>query len=43
MQVADPVDEEVPAGHAVHVVIPIVPLELFPASHGMQKTDFAAS
>ena len=36
VQVGDPVDEEVPAGHVVHVVAPVVPLELFPASHGWQ-------
>ena len=36
VQVADLVDEEVPAGHVVHVVAPVAPLELFPASHGWQ-------
>ena len=36
VQLADLVDEKVPTGHAVHVIAPVVPLELFPASHGWQ-------
>ena len=47
VQVADPVDEAVPAGHIVHAAAPRVPLErvpleLVPASHGRQKTEAAA-
>ena len=42
VQVADPVDEAVPAGHLVHAAAPRVPLELVPASQGMQKTEAAA-
>ena len=43
VQVGDRVEEEVPAGHVVHVVAPVVPLELFPALHGSQLTELAAS
>ena len=37
-QVADPVDDEVPAGHVVHAAAPTVVLDLVPALHGIQKT-----
>ena len=39
VQVADPVDEAVPAGHLVQFAAPVVPLELVPASQGTQKTE----
>ena len=36
VQVADPVDEAVPAGHVVQAMAPAAPSELVPAMHGMQ-------
>ena len=41
VQVADPVDEAVPAGQLVHAAAPRVPLELVPALQGTQKTEAA--
>ena len=39
MHVGEAVDDMVPAGHSVHVVL--ATSELLPASHGVQNTDFS--